>query len=246
VTGESTTSQPTPPLTAAGLPPQVQQYHDAVARACGDLAPGDRARLLSGLDEHLAELSAEGLDLVDELGDPAGYARELRLAADLPPAPVGPLPGPPVGPVTAVGPAAPAPGRSGRPWLVAAVLVAGTLLAIVVLVVAGLAFLVGGSSPEPMPVPLPTPTERVTVPSPAPTGGVSITVPDVSGMTPDQAREALEAAGLVVQEVRSTDGATGGATGTATGEPRVLAQDPAAGTSAAPGSAVTVTVGPPS
>ena len=39
----------------------ARQFLASVDAACGDLAAADRARLLGGLEEHLAELSAEGV-----------------------------------------------------------------------------------------------------------------------------------------------------------------------------------------
>ena len=63
----------------------VQSYAQAVRDALSDL-PRDQANdVLDGLDEHLAEIVAEGtIDLEGTLGSPESYAAELRASAGLP------------------------------------------------------------------------------------------------------------------------------------------------------------------
>lgn len=68
---------------AAALGPG--EYAGQVRRALQDLSPGLLEELLEDLDEHLAEVAAEGGgSLESALGPPATYARALRQAADLP------------------------------------------------------------------------------------------------------------------------------------------------------------------
>jgi hypothetical protein len=63
----------------------VQSYARAVREAMGDLPPEQAHAVLDGLDEHLAEIVAEGtVDLEAVLGSPESYAAELRLSAGLP------------------------------------------------------------------------------------------------------------------------------------------------------------------
>jgi PASTA domain len=63
----------------------VQSYARAVREAMGDLPPEQANAVLDGLDEHLAEIVAEGtVDLEAVLGSPESYAAELRLSAGLP------------------------------------------------------------------------------------------------------------------------------------------------------------------
>jgi hypothetical protein len=63
----------------------VQSYARAVRDAMGDLPPEQANAVLDGLDEHLAEIVAEGtVDLEAVLGSPESYAAELRLSAGLP------------------------------------------------------------------------------------------------------------------------------------------------------------------
>ncbi len=67
-------------------------YARAVRAALGDLASEQVHAIVDGLDEHLAEIAAEGTtDLIEALGSPVAYAAELRSAAALPPvvSPVG-------------------------------------------------------------------------------------------------------------------------------------------------------------
>jgi hypothetical protein len=66
----------------------VQSYARAVREAMGDLPPEQAHEVLDGLDEHLAEIVAEGtVDLEAVLGSPESYAAELRLSSGLPAAP---------------------------------------------------------------------------------------------------------------------------------------------------------------
>jgi serine/threonine-protein kinase len=205
----------------------AQQFLGAVDAACSDLAPTDRARLLGGLEEHLAELSAEGVDLVAELGDPIAYAAELRSAAGMPPAATqrtqsvpaaGIVPGPPMPAVTQPGPSA------GKVLLI----VGAVLAAIAVLVTAAVLFgglllfstsSSGGSSSEPV----------------ASAQPVEIAVPDVTGMNQEQARSMLEQAGLVLASTTAQPSSDVPAD-------LVLSQDPAAGSSVPPGSTVSLVV----
>ena len=63
----------------------VQSYARAVRDALGDLPSEQAHAVLDGLDEHLAEIVAEGtVDLEAVLGSPESYAAELRLSAGLP------------------------------------------------------------------------------------------------------------------------------------------------------------------
>jgi PASTA domain len=63
----------------------VHSYARAVRDAMGDLPPEQAHAVLDGLDEHLAEIVAEGtVDLEAVLGSPESYAAELRLSAGLP------------------------------------------------------------------------------------------------------------------------------------------------------------------
>jgi hypothetical protein len=63
----------------------VQSYARAVREAMGDLPPEQAHEVLDGLDEHLAEIVAEGtIDLEAVLGSPESYADELRASAGLP------------------------------------------------------------------------------------------------------------------------------------------------------------------
>ncbi|MEV4999975.1 hypothetical protein [Nocardioides sp. LML1-1-1.1] len=62
------------------LRPEVVAFVEEVRRHLADLDDETRDDLLDGLDADLAEQLADGADL----GDPAGYAAELRSAAGLP------------------------------------------------------------------------------------------------------------------------------------------------------------------
>jgi hypothetical protein len=63
--------------------PEVADYLAAVREALADLSPSERDELLEDLSAHLAEVAAEDpAPLRDRLGPPAGYAAELRAAAD--------------------------------------------------------------------------------------------------------------------------------------------------------------------
>ena len=60
-------------------------YARAVRDALADLAPDQMHAILDGLDDHLAEVAADGTtDLAEALGPPPSYAAELRSAAGLP------------------------------------------------------------------------------------------------------------------------------------------------------------------
>jgi uncharacterized membrane protein len=63
----------------------VSSYARAVREALADLPPEQARGLLDGLDEHLAEIGAEGnADMESMLGSPSAYAAELRSSAGLP------------------------------------------------------------------------------------------------------------------------------------------------------------------
>ncbi|MEE6257548.1 HAAS signaling domain-containing protein [Plantactinospora sonchi] len=74
---------------------EIARYVDRVRAALSDLPPATRDELLEDLPEHLAEVAAEagtaaGVggaagSLVDRLGPPEAYARELRAAAGVAP-----------------------------------------------------------------------------------------------------------------------------------------------------------------
>jgi hypothetical protein len=62
-------------------PTEVAAYAAAVRSTLVDLPPAERDVLLEDLDDHLAEVAAEGEgSLQDKLGPPAQYASELRTA----------------------------------------------------------------------------------------------------------------------------------------------------------------------
>jgi HAAS domain-containing protein len=64
----------------------VRSYLAALERCLDDLPLGERRELLEDLEEHLAEVAAEGDGtLVERLGPPDVYAAELRASAGLPP-----------------------------------------------------------------------------------------------------------------------------------------------------------------
>jgi hypothetical protein len=67
------------------VPAEVRAYAEAVRAALADV-PADRAGdLLEDLEDHLAEVAADGEgSLESRLGPPADYAQELRAAAGLP------------------------------------------------------------------------------------------------------------------------------------------------------------------
>lgn len=60
-----------------------EDYQHQVANALAFLPAEDREEILAGVGEHLREVSAEGIDLVERLGTPEAYARELTAAAGL-------------------------------------------------------------------------------------------------------------------------------------------------------------------
>jgi hypothetical protein len=216
-------------VPAAARVPAVDHFLAAVAQECADLAPVDRHRLLDGLAEHLAELSADGVDVVAELGDPAAYAAELRATAGMPPAP--PRPG--AAPTGTVPPTAPhpAPPRRGVPlwvWVLAALTVAGAAVAAVLLL--GLLFFSGTSGSVQVATPAPPQPSFRASQSPA------VMVPDVTGMPSSAAGEVLTMVGLDVT-TRTEDGSPPDVAD------RVLSQEPVAGSSVAPGTTVTIVVG---
>ncbi|MCZ3389539.1 MAG: hypothetical protein LH645_10590 [Actinomycetia bacterium] len=59
------------------------EYQRRVASALAFLSAEDREEILAGVGEHLREVSVEGVDLVERLGTPEAYARELTTAAGL-------------------------------------------------------------------------------------------------------------------------------------------------------------------
>lgn len=65
-------------------PLDAAEYARQVRAALADLPAGPQQDLLEDLDDHLAEIVADGAGrLEDELGPPVAYARELRRAAGL-------------------------------------------------------------------------------------------------------------------------------------------------------------------
>jgi hypothetical protein len=61
-------------------------YANAVRAALADLPHDQVHAIVDGLDEHLAEITADGTtELAESLGPPEAYAAELRAAAGLPP-----------------------------------------------------------------------------------------------------------------------------------------------------------------
>src|SRR5215470_14082596 len=65
---------------------RADEYARRVEEALADLPQGQRKQLLADLAAHLAEITDDGRPVVDQLGPPEEYARELRAAADLVPA----------------------------------------------------------------------------------------------------------------------------------------------------------------
>ncbi|WP_088286988.1 PASTA domain-containing protein [Kineosporia sp. A_224] len=224
---------------------QARQFLAAVEAACADLDPAERSRLVGGLEEHLSELSADGVDLTAELGDPAAYARELRSAAGLatgptvavhtvvaaaagaatgPGAPTGPpTRALPLGPPTTAMPlpvTQPAPGARKVLLVIGAVLAFIAVLVTAALVLGGVFFMRSSDSG----------VVQVTPAAPAP---MSVVVPDLTGQPEAQARQVLAEVGLsVVVETASAAGPVG----------EVLSQDPSAGTSVEGGSVIRITV----
>jgi len=68
----------------------IDAYASRVRVALSDLPAAEREDLVADLEDHLAEVAAEG-DLVELLGTPEAYTAELRSSAGLPPRP-GPAP----------------------------------------------------------------------------------------------------------------------------------------------------------
>ena len=224
---------------------QARQFLAAVEAACADLDPAERSRLVGGLEEHLSELSADGVDLTAELGDPGAYARELRSAAGLATGPsvavhggVAAAAGAPAGPTGAAVPptralplgpptsAMPLPATQPAPSTRKVLLVIGAVLGFVVvlvtaaLVLGGVFFMRSGDSGP------------VSVTSAAPVPA-TVVVPDLTGQPEAQARQVLAETGLrVVVETASAAAAEG----------EVLSQDPSAGAAVEPGSAIRITV----
>jgi hypothetical protein len=122
---------------------KVTEYAAAVRSALADL-PAEQARdVLDGLDEHLAEVAAEGtVDLAAVLGPPGAYAQELRASAGLGIPATAPTWTPPTtAPVELHPPAPPAETSSGwrpqRGWhrLVARLVLGGALGLLAVIVI---------------------------------------------------------------------------------------------------------------
>ncbi len=67
------------------LDQRVEAYVESVGRALGELDPEDRTAILDDVREHAAAVLTEdpGVDLVDRLGAPQEFARELLEAAGL-------------------------------------------------------------------------------------------------------------------------------------------------------------------
>ena len=69
---------------------EIERYYDEVRAALADLPADARDELLEDLPDHLAEVAAEAASdgngsLRERLGEPAGYAEELRAAAGFEP-----------------------------------------------------------------------------------------------------------------------------------------------------------------
>lgn len=209
----------------------ARQFLDAVDAACADLGPADRARLVGGLEEHLAELSADGVDLVDELGDPVAYAAELRSAAGLPAtappaAAVAPTPTPMSMSMPPAGPPGGNPGSgpsTGKVLLVVGAVLAGAaVLVTAALLFGGLLFFSSSSTSG---------STSVATVSELP----AATVPEVTGLDQAQARQLLEEVGLVLGSVTSAPSPDVEAD-------HVLSQSPAAGAAVPPGTTVDLVV----
>src|SRR5215470_13263273 len=65
---------------------RADEYARRVEEALADLPEGHRKQLLADLASHLAEITDDGRPVIDQLGPPEEYARELRATADAPPA----------------------------------------------------------------------------------------------------------------------------------------------------------------
>src|SRR5215470_19528228 len=65
---------------------RADEYARRVEEALTDLPQAQRKQLLADLAAHLAEITDDGRPVVDQLGPPEEYARELRATADAPPA----------------------------------------------------------------------------------------------------------------------------------------------------------------
>jgi hypothetical protein len=75
-------------MSALVVDPEVRSYLAAVKEHLQDLDEGDRDDLLEDLEQHLAEVAAEGDGSLEErLGSPAVYAEELLASAGLRAAP---------------------------------------------------------------------------------------------------------------------------------------------------------------
>ena len=75
-------------MTGTTQSAEVAEYAAAVRAALADVPAEQGEELLEDLEEHLAEVAADGEgSLVSRLGEPAAYARELRTAAGLPAGP---------------------------------------------------------------------------------------------------------------------------------------------------------------
>lgn len=73
-------------MSMATAHPEVSSYLSALRAHLEDLPEGERQDLLEDLEQHLAEVAAEGEgSLVDRLGPPDLYAAELRSSVGLPP-----------------------------------------------------------------------------------------------------------------------------------------------------------------
>ncbi|GAA1674429.1 hypothetical protein GCM10009830_21070 [Glycomyces endophyticus] len=79
-------------MTESPRSTEIAAYLAAVERRLSDLPAVIRDDLMTDLDSHLAEVAADlppGTTLVDLLGAPEAYARELRETAEVPKAPAG-------------------------------------------------------------------------------------------------------------------------------------------------------------
>jgi hypothetical protein len=201
----------------------VDEFADRVDQACTDLPEPTRRRLLADLHAHLEEIAEHG-GLVDTIGSPEQYARELREALELPPATQ-----PGREPLTSE-PAIPAPARRRPRWLIPLVGAAAAIL-VAIVILATVSTNSGDTAPAPIPLAtaaIPT----VSIPSPAP--AAVVTVPLVVATSSASAVARLQSAGL--QVVTSSDYTSLLPVGT------VITQMPPAGTEVLSGSTVTIVV----
>src|SRR5262245_37209290 len=153
---------------------RADEYARRVEEALADLPQGQRKQLLADLAAHLAEITDDGRPVVDQLGPPEEYARELRATADAPPAG-----------------SAGRRSRLSRPWRV------GVIVALIAAVVLAVAVGAGVTVHRSSQVTIAVPGKPI---GPAFVPGV--TIPVVAGKSEDAAASALQALGFVVVRKR--------------------------------------------